>query len=235
MAGVIYLVRFFRIVPPTPPLMGVTLVVTTAVAAAVVIADPDRARQALMPLLLLQLFACSSGFMIPARRGHYDLVLTSGESRLRIAAAHWMMSALPGVSAWLLVSLVEAVVSSGARTSTLASGSVLAWVVVSTLPWAMTVALPRFAGAIGWMLVLAVTASLVPRGVTGGLFDASGRGASWLEGALVILLYPPATVGEPLVGPQRWLAAPALLIATTAMVCAFGLIEHDDIPLEAAQ
>jgi hypothetical protein len=235
MARVIYLVRFFRVVPPTPPLIGVTLAVTTSFAAAVVVADPDRARQALMPLLVLQLFACSSGFMIPARRGHYDLVLTSGESRLGIAAAHWMMSALPGVAGWLLVSLVQCVVTRGEQTSALASGSVLAWAVVSTLPWAITVALPRFAGAIGWMLVLAVTASLAPRGLTGGLFDAAGGGRSWFEEALVILLYPPVTVGEHLVGPQGWLAAPALLIATTAMVYAFGWIEHDNIPLEAAQ
>jgi hypothetical protein len=235
MARIIYLVRFFRVVPPTPPLMGVTFVVTTSVAVAVVIAHPDRARQALMPLLLLQLFACSSGFMIPARRGHYDLVLTSGESRLWIAAVHWMMSALPGVAGWLLVSLVEGVVTSGPPTSTLASGSVLAWAVVSTLPWALTVTLPRFAGAIGWMLVLTVTASLAPHAVAGDLFGAGGRASSWFEGALVILLYPPVTVGERLAGSQGWLAAPALLVAATAMIYAFGWIEHDDIPLEAGQ
>src|SRR5688572_12273067 len=122
MMRAIYLVRFFRAVPPAPPLMGIAFTVATAIAATSVFADPDNARRALTPLLLLQLFACSSGFMIPARRGHYDMVLTSGESRLTIASVHWMMSLLPGVSGWLAVSGVEALVTGDAQTAALASG-----------------------------------------------------------------------------------------------------------------
>jgi len=235
MERVIYLVRFFRAVPPTPPLMGLAFIITAAVAAVIVIADPDRVRQALMPLLMLQLFACSSGFMIPARRGHYDLVLTSGDSRLTIASVHWMMSMLPGVSAWLVVSLVEAIAVGGAPVSALAPGSVVAWALVSTLPWATTVTLPRFAGAIGWLLTLAIAATAAPGVLNVDLFSSIADGSSWLEAALGLLLYPPAVVGEGLVGPQAWVAAPSLLVAAFAMVYAFGWIDHEDIPLEASQ
>src|SRR5687768_3803001 len=115
MARLIYLVRFFHIVSPMPPLMGVTFVVTTTVSDAGVAVDPDRVQQALTPLLMLQLFACSSGFLIPARRGHFDLLLTAGESRLRIAAVHWFMSVLPGLACWFVVGLCEAVATRGAQ------------------------------------------------------------------------------------------------------------------------
>jgi len=235
MGRVIYLVQFFRAVPPTPPLMGPAFAITVVVASAIVIADPMRVRQALMPLLMLQLFACSSGFMIPARRGHYDLVLTSGDTRLTIASVHWMMSMLPGIAAWLVVSLVEAIVLGGASVSALAPGSVVAWALVSTLPWALTVTLPRFAGAIGWLLALAVTATAAPGALNVDLFSSIADGSSWFEAALGLLLYPPAMVGEDFAGPQVWLAAPPLLVAAFAMVYAFGWIDHEDIPLEASQ
>ena len=235
MERLIYLVRFFRIVPPTPPLMGLAFATTAAVAAAIVIADPGGVPEALMPLLMLQLFACSSGFMIPARRGHYDLVLTSGDTRLKIASVHWMMSMLPGIAAWLVVALVEAAAVGGAPVSALARGSVVSWVLVSTLPWAITVTLPRFAGAIGWLLALAVTGTAAPGALNVDLFSSGADGSSWFAVALGLLLYPPAMVGEDFAGPQAWLVAPPLLVAAFAMICSFCWIDHEDIPLEYSQ
>ena len=141
----------------------------------------------------------------------------------------------PGGAVCVLVGFVEAVGPPGAHASALASGTVLAWALVSTLSWATTVTLPRFAGAIGWLLTLAIAATASPGAGSGRLFDSVGAGTSWLEGAVALLLYPPVIVGEDLAGPQGWLAAPAVLVATTAMVYAFGWIEHHDIPLEAAQ
>jgi hypothetical protein len=234
-ARLIFLVRFFRVVSPLPPLMGITLMVTTAVSAAVVGMDPGRVQQALRPLLLLQLFACSSGFLIPACRGHYDLLLTAGESRLRIALVHWIMSLAPGAACWLVVALVEAVATRGGQGAARTSGTVLAWALVSSVPWAATVALPRFAGAIGWLLTLAVTAAAVPAAIDGPMFERLGAGTSWVEAAVAILVFPPLVVGEDVAGAQGWLAVPALIVAVGSMVYAFGWIEHQDIPLEAAQ
>ena len=234
MARLLWLVRFFRIVSPMPPLLGVTFAVTTAISAAVVAVDPARVQQALTPLLMLQLFGCSSGFLIPARRGHYDLLLTAGESRLRIASVHWVMSLLPGAGCWLAIALVEAAATGGAGAA-LTSGTLLAWMLVSSVPWAATVALPRFAGAIGWLLTLAVIAATMPGAVEGRMFDRLGGGTSWVEAAMAVLVFPPLAVGEDVTGAQGWLAVPALLIAVASMVHAFGWIEHQDIPLEAAQ
>jgi hypothetical protein len=232
MARLLYLVQFFRVVPPVPRLM-VSAFVATAVAASVMVAlDSQQATAALTPLLLLQLFACSSGFLVPARRGHYDLLLTTGESRLRIACVHWAMSMLPGTVCWLAVAAVEVLVTPGSRAATLESGSVAAIVFVSTLPWALTVALPRFAGAIGWLVALAIAAAALP---DDGVFDRLGGGMFWMEAVLALALYPPMLVGHDIAGAHGLLVVPVLLLASGAMAFALVWIERHDIPLEAAQ
>ena len=234
MMRAIYLVRFFRAVPPGPPLMGIAFTIATAMAATSVLTDPDSARRALTPLLLLQLFACSSGFMIPARRGHYDLLLTSGESRLTIASVHWMMSLLPGVSGWLIVSVVETLVRRGAPATAMASGSVLAWVLVSTLPWAATVALPRFAAAITWLVVLVTMLTTLPSGQA-TLVAALDDGAAPAWAAVAALVYPMGLLGRTL-SPSQWaVVAPALVLSVVARAVAFVWFTRADIPLEASQ
>ena len=101
MSGWLYMLRFFVVVPPMPLLMIGTFGVVTAVIGAVAVFNPARAPDALTPILLLQLFACSSGFDVPARRGHYVLLLTHAGSRPLVLFAHWVASACPGVICWL--------------------------------------------------------------------------------------------------------------------------------------
>jgi hypothetical protein len=68
-----YLVRFFHVVPPVPTMMVGTFVSLTLAAALAIVNDPQCASGALIPVLVLQSLAASSGFSLPARRGHYDL------------------------------------------------------------------------------------------------------------------------------------------------------------------
>src|SRR6185503_10032240 len=141
----LYLARFFFVAPPMPLLMIGAFAVATVVAVVSVIMEPARASGALTPVLLLQLFACASGFDVPARRGHYDLLLTHGEARRRIIVAHWVASALPGVFCWLLLAIVGYTSNSGdSRAALLNGGTISAVILVSTIPWAATVRLPRF-------------------------------------------------------------------------------------------
>src|SRR6188474_3842015 len=131
----LYLARFFLVVPPMPLLMVGALIVATSVAAVVIVVEPSRVSGALTPILLLQLFACSSGFDLPARRGHYDLLLTHGEARGRVIVAHWIASALPGVLCWLLVAVVGYAVNRGdSRATLLNAGTLSAVMLVSTIP-----------------------------------------------------------------------------------------------------
>ena len=95
--------------PTQPALIVWTFLVVVAIGGIAIARVPSRSADLMRPVLLLQLFAASSGFEVPARRGHYDLLLTSGHRRIWVALVHWAISIAPGVLAWLLLALVDAV------------------------------------------------------------------------------------------------------------------------------
>jgi len=99
--NVIYALRYFQVVAVVPPLFLAGFVITIAASAVTLTDDPTAATEALTPVLLLQLFSASSGFQIPARRGYYDLLLTSGTPRWQIAVAHCLASVMPGITSWI--------------------------------------------------------------------------------------------------------------------------------------
>ena len=232
----LYLVRFFLVVPPMPLLMIGALLVATGVSGAVIVVEPSRASGALTPILLLQLFACSSGFDVPARRGHYDLLLTHGEARRRVIVAHWAASALPGVLCWLLLAILGYTTNSGdSRTALFNRGTLAAIILVSTIPWATTSRLPRFSGAIGWLLVVALLSLAAPRMLAIDL-SASFEGRNeWLQATWAVLVYPPLLVGQSLGGRETLVVLPGLLFALAGLLVAIWSINRRDIPLEAAQ
>ena len=232
----LYLARFFIVVPPMPLLMVGALVVATGVSAVVILLEPSRASGALTPILLLQLFACSSGFDVPARRGHYDLLLTHGEARRRVIAAHWVASALPGVICWLVLAAVGHSANRGDSGAALLNGGTLSAVIlVSTIPWATTVRLPRFSGAIGWLLIAAMLSLAAPRMLAIDLSGSIGTWSDWLRTAWAVLVYPPLLVGHSLEGRETFVVVPGLLFALGGLLVAFWSVNHRDIPLEAAQ
>ena len=162
---VVSTLQFFRIVRPVPRLMRGTFAVVTVASALRLLLSPAGVGQTLLPILLLQTFAVSTGFMGYARRGHFDLLFTRGAGRVQVAAIYWLLSALPGVVSWLALAVLEIVWH---RSMLLTSSGTLAVVLcVSMLPWALSVPLPRFSGATGWLLALVMTVTLTPVG-TGG-------------------------------------------------------------------
>ena|SRR5688572_6804961 len=235
MRDLVYMIRFFSIVTPIPPLMAPALMAVAGVATALIVLDGGRSAAALTPLLLLQLFAASSGFMVPARRGHYDLLLTGGYGRVRIAATHWAASILPGIAMWLGVGTIGIAAADGPGGSVLSSGSAVALTLVSTVPWAATIALPRFTAAIAWLLMLATAAAVFPADRAHAVLDPLDSPSSWLTASLAVTLYPVALVGQDLTGARAALAIPAVIVAAGSMVAAFVWIGRRDIPLEAAQ
>jgi hypothetical protein len=235
MRDVLFVIRFFRIVTPLPPLMLPAFAGVGAAASLLVLLEPDRAGVAAVPLLLLQLFASSSGFMVPARRGHYDVLLAGGYQRLLIAAAHWAMSILPGVATWLAIAGAEAIVTGGSQRVLFTSGTVAALLLVSTIPWRATVALPRFTAAIGGLTALALlTVAVAPGGGRAG-FDIAGSSSWWSAVPLAPTLYPPALVGNDVVALGARRGLPPLLLAAGSMIWALVWISRCDIPLEASQ
>jgi hypothetical protein len=234
MRDLFYALRFFCMVAPVPRLMVQAMVVVGALAAVLVVLDRERSARALMPLLLLQLFAASSGFMVPARRGHYDLLLTSGYGRLYVAAVHWVASTLPGVMVWLAVTVVDVALAPASVSGYDRSGTAVAMILVSTVPWAATVGLPRFTAAIAWLLFAVVVAVVLPAGEAPLLLDPLPA-SSWASAFIATTLNPAGLIGLDVWAMPAAMIAPAATLSAGSMIAAFTWIRRRDIPLEAAQ
>ena len=195
--------RFFVVVPVVSPLMHLAFVAVTLTQGALLLFDLEWGTRRLLPLFVLQLFAASSGFRLPARRGHYDLLLTSGHRWATIASAHWLMSVLPGIVSWLTLMCTEAVAGQQALRSRQA---VVAMLLASTVPWALTVPLPRLTGGLLILVVAAMVDTVVP----------------WSMASLTQRLTPAVAVSLSIAGFG--------LVAT-----AIASIERGDVRLESGQ
>ena len=154
----LYALRYFQIVPVVPPLFNVAFSVAVAVAALRLMHDASTAIDVLTPVLLLQLFVASSGFTFAARRGYYDLLLTSRTPRWQIAIAHCLVSILPGIVSWMCVAAVEVAASRDGRWLSIAPGTCAAFVGTSVIAWSIAVFSSRTATAVVWLLVLTIPA-----------------------------------------------------------------------------
>src|SRR5688572_2214805 len=220
MRDLAFLVRFFHVVPPVPPMMTGTFAVVTLAAAAAIAGNTDRTAGVLVPVIFLQLLAASSGFALPARRGHYDLLLTRGQNRVLIAIVHWAASIAPGLASWLALATVELVATGGDAHSLFATGTCAAVFVVSTLPWAMSIGLPRFSGGIAWMLVVVTAATTFSPGVMGPWTAHSTRIEELAWPSWAFLIYPVGAIGQHLARAQLMAIAPAIVLALAAMTAA---------------
>jgi hypothetical protein len=183
-----------------------------------------------VPLLVLQVFAASAGFTVAARRGHYDVLLTSGTGRLGTAVVHWVMTVAPGAAGCLAIVIAQVLTATDARAVGV-SGTLTALFVASTMPWAMTVALPRFSGAIGWMLALVMAVALLPDAGLSRFPADLLNGPAW-QGALGVLLFPMGIAGRDLTR-HVVVVLPAVVLSCAAMGAALVWIHATDVPLEA--
>ena len=212
-----YTIRYFRVVSPIPALMTGTMLVATLVGLLAIMRGDPQDGTAAVPLLVLQAFSASTGFSSPARRGYFDVLLARGDPRSRIAGVQWLTAIAPGLAGWMVLAAADATTHGTAHSHMLASGTLIALLLVSTIPWAVTVSLPRFSGAIGWLLVVSM-------GAVGGGWWAPIRG----------VVFPISIVGEPLRDrPEVVIAAVALSLSSMAI--ALWWAHRTDIPLEAAQ
>lgn len=234
MSALTDVVRFFRVVAPVHPLIVGALAAAVGIAGVAVMVDVGQAGGALVLLFLLQALATSSGFAGPARRGHYDLLLTTGRSRVQIALVHWVISAGPGLAAWTLIVIVESIARQGWPVVSLSAGTLTALVLASTLPWAATVRLPRLTGGLGWILLFAVVATTLPAGYRDTFSDVGGRHGLWAT-LIAVLACPWTLVGRDLAATQGVSVAAAGLVALAAMGAAVRWVHRADFPLEAGQ
>jgi len=229
MTALVRAFKFFTVVPPLPRLMLYSFMFVTLTSTVSMSLDVSRAPTATIPILVLQVFATATGFTAHARRGYYDVLLTEGIGRLRTALTHWLMSAAPGLVSWIVLALAERTIAG--TTNALANGSITALVAVSTIPWGTTVALPRFSGAIGWMLLVVMTATLAPHGVPFNSNDSAF--APDVSSVLATLVFPVRLVGADV--PNITVLAMPLTASAISMMAALIWIARAPLPLEAAQ
>ena len=218
MGNLLYVFRYFRVVPPIPALMSGSFVVITLVGAVAIAVTGEGGGVAAVPVIVLQAFSASTGFSAPARRGYFDLLLARGEPRARIAFVQWLTAITPGALSWAGLSAVHALAHGSARNELLASGTVMALLMASTIPWAVTVALPRFSGAIGWLLIVCL-------GAVGGV--------PWPDPVRKVV-FPIDLIGES-VGKRADVWLPAMLLSLVSLTAAVLWVHRTDIRLEAAQ
>ena len=206
----LYAIRYFVVASVVPRLFIAGFVIAVAAAAVRVASNPINAADSLTPVLLLQLLVASSGFQTPARRGHFDLLLTSGAPRWQIALAHCCVSTMPGFGSWVCVGLFELAASHGALSVSFAAGTCAAFVGASIVAWGAAVYSSRTAAATGWLLVMTIP-------------------------PVAHLVSPLQMVGVPAEGAGGLSIVVAFGAAIVAFITAFRCIVRGATPLEAAQ
>jgi hypothetical protein len=206
----LYAVRYFHIVPVVPPLFVVAFAIVVVAGAMRLMNDPSGVIDALTPVLLLQLFVAASGFRFAARRGYYDLLLTSSTPRWQIALAHCLVSILPGIVSWLCIGALEVAASRGTHWLSIASGTCAACIAASLLAWGVAAFSSRTATTVVWLLVLTIPS------IARVASPVQLVGTTWSTGDRIMLVTVCAT---------------ALIAFGAAMVS----IVRGSAPLEAAQ
>jgi len=202
-------VKFFLVLRPYPTYGLAVLAVVAILAVISIELNPAELDSGLGLILFVQMFLASSGFLVTARRGHFDPVLGCGATRTRALAAHWCASIAPGALAWVAVSATAWVSGSEAALSALAGSRLLAFVIVSAVAWASGFALPRGGAGALWMGVLVLLLLRHAELLT----PASGQASPWaiLRTAGAILVCPFL-----LLGPRAQVSGAALVAASAA-------------------
>jgi hypothetical protein len=224
-------IRYFAAVPLQSPVMLAGLALVTASGLLQLFLVRGSGGEVVITLLLLQTFSVSAGFAIPARRGHYDPLLTGGASRHAVVGGHFVMSVLPGAAAWLLLGVTERVLGGAAVWS---SGSAVALALVSVGGWSITAGLPRLSGGVVW-LVLLLTGLGWPTPLRQDILTvAVGVGAIETRAA-VYLLCPLLVAGRALSRDDLVAVLPAAAVILLAGLTAWRWLLRLDVTLEAAQ
>ena len=217
-------IRFF-VALALQPIYALVLLTAIVMAALWTISQDSRELDSAFGMVLLaQMFLASTGFVPRARRGHFDPILADGRSKAGVAAAHWLISVLPGLLAWLLVTAAGSWWNNSVVMSALAGRRAAAWLIVSALAWSAGFLLPRGAAGVLWV------ACLVALLIRGGDVSGWSPGGLGLPGGIIAAMMCPFVLmgGRP---PGTWASAIAAGIAVTVLLCVWSITDELDIYL----
>jgi hypothetical protein len=221
--------RFFAAAAPTPASLTVVLAILALGAAGLEAVSDGSSDWVLASILLVQLFACSSGFTRHASRGYYDPVLV-GRTRLHVGLAHFAVTALPGSVAWIAAGIAEGIAAGSLSVPAMRPAGWVALFLVSAIPWAVNL---RFAPFVAGSLWLLVTASLL---LSGRLFRTLAilhADRAWARshglGAIGLGLAFPAAV--PSIAWPPFVLVALAVISAAALAGGVALLHRASFPL----
>ena len=202
--------RFFAAVRLHPPYALAILEIVAGIGIWTTSVSPAELDSGLGMVLFVQMFLASSGFLVRARRGHFDPLLVGGADRIRAVACHWIVSIAPGLAAWFCLTGAGYLFGSPAVPSALVGGRAAALFIVSALAWTTGFALPRGAAGVVWAalllgLLLSGTDPLAPASAL------HGSSAIAFGHAVTLLVCPFLLIGNHVLVTSGAICAAALL------------------------
>jgi hypothetical protein len=146
--------RFFVTMRLHPPSALLALGATVGIGLWTTSMSPRELDSGLGLLLFVQMFMASSGFLVRARRGHFDPLLTAAASRTGPVVWHWVVSVAPGAAGWICLAGAGYFQGSPTAVSALIGTRAAAFFIVSALAWAAGFTLTRGASGMLWIGVL---------------------------------------------------------------------------------
>jgi hypothetical protein len=146
--------RFFATLSLHPPYTLLILAAIVGIGIWTTTMSPGELDSGLGMLLFAQMFLASSGFLVRARRGHFDPLLAGTANRIGPVVWHWVVSIAPGVAGWICLAGAGYLQGSPIAISALVGARAAALFIVSALAWAAGFGLTRGAAGVGWIAVL---------------------------------------------------------------------------------
>lgn len=221
--------RFFAAVRLHPPYTLMILAVIVGLGLWTTRVSPGELDSGLGMVLFAQMFLASSGFLVRARRGHFDPLLLGAGDRTGVLVWHWLVSIAPGAAGWICLAGAGCFMGSPAAVPALVGGRAVALFIVSSVAWAAGFALSRGAAGVMWM---AAMVGLLVRhvdllGPAEALADSS---SIVLRHAAILMLCPFLLIGNRLsVAPSAVWAAGCL--SGVLLLCVWRLSGRLDIYL----
>jgi hypothetical protein len=223
--------RFLLTVSPPQAWILIAFAGTVVLGLATLWLNPEGIDAAFGSILLLQMFAASNVFSAAASRGYFDPLLTAEHSRQRIAVGSLTAAALPGVVAWILLTLLAA--AFGRWRIAVAPHRYLALATVSVFSWAGGIALPRMTIGPFWLLVLLsaawfreVLATYMP-----ALQSPPTSALDFLQWISAFALCPFLLLGDVPAANDSTIVASDLILLLIVLWCAVRYVERRDYAL----
>jgi len=222
--------RFFAVVMRPPVVLILSALAILGFGAFLLFNDPSGIDQAFALVVIFQMFAASTGFRDKLIRGHFDSILVGGR-RISIALTHWLVSIMPGLTAWLALAAVCSLAGTASRPAALTAAGAAVFLYVSAVAWTVSLPLVRYAAGSLWIMTLvglAATHRLTQ--LRAALLAVDGQWDGAMQAVVAVLACPLFLLADAKVVDGR-IVGLVTVVAIGVVAVGVGLINGFDAPL----